>query len=229
MEFHAGGLQNGEKERRKPVIGISDLNSDFEGWGYLPFSKQILEYTFIKYSKPYYSLQVIFEWLEMDKILTNTSCVPLTSGRFQSHRGKLLHRNLRNGREIHPELLQSLKQFKSNIYPEISSIIFSLAGPAPNGKIHIVRDKVKHNIWKLWDLGIFWVNPASLKIIPLIIYQCLFFLDDDGNDDDDDGYGKHEDYDDDGDGSGDDGDVNDDDDGRALGPPVLCSHGRHKK
>lgn len=89
--------------------------------------------------------------------------------------------------------------------------------PAPNGKIHIVRDKVNHNIWRLWDLDVsFWVNLTSLKIIQLIIYQCLFFLDDDGNDGDD---GKHEDYDNDGDGSGDDED-------RAFGPPsYLLSWG----
>lgn len=79
--FVLRGLRNRE-ERRKPIIGISDLNPDFVGWEYLPFSKQILEHTFSKFSRPYYSLQVTFELLEMDKILNTTAVWHLTSGRF---------------------------------------------------------------------------------------------------------------------------------------------------
>lgn len=62
-------LGDREKEKRKTIIGLFYLNSDFLAVAFLLFLKQILEHTFIKLSKPYESFEVHFEKLEMNKVL----------------------------------------------------------------------------------------------------------------------------------------------------------------
>lgn len=149
-----------EWEKRK-AIKISYPNADFLGLGFLSCTKQILEHTFIRFSKPYGSAEVHFAWLEMDTILNSTVVCwtyhPLIPGGFWSCVSWWPHRNQRQGNLLrmrqlpHPgRTTQSTHAAQGYVY----RVHIWEGGCSLNVEIYNIRDKMKY--LACWGCGL-WV------------------------------------------------------------------------